>query len=965
MAATDFLTDPRLLGMSSVNRSVARERLIEAYLSEDPDRKAKYDALDDEKKSQVRDNLQQQFSSVNPQAFSVELEPAVAPTRKVTYAGPEEVVYETKGKPAVTRPLYDPRTETLIDGIRTGKVDPAAFDDKSVEELAPFLKASMTKEDYDNFISPYRERLMKEGIKPGSFAAKSAIRGAAPKVVENLAEKAGEGIANVTGTLDDYAKDKERYRKWQVAYGDIDEGFRSTGGVAALMAASNTLARGLGTIASRTPRLASQLAGIGALDYAYAQQLPGFSAELFEDPGNKALATVAEGAALGALSTAGTKLLKQTRLPYVKPPEIDVEHFRNMPNPYAKADVPGKAAEVFDEFLTPISTRLDNINPSLKYAERKFEEGIHQRDYQYKKQVDPWLNQKKRMSKADNRALDIAEKNGDVDEIKKLVGKYHLGEAYAAKRAALDSLEKDALEVGYEFGHIDNFSPRKVKDVKGFMTALRGDKGRWGPISKAIDDEAKKRGLPLLTEADQAEVANNVIRGYGDRLTNSAPGALKARKFDKIPEEYLKFYKHSDDALLDYIDTVVNATEKRRFLGKHMPGSSWSDAAGSLGEVRTMEGIGNYVTDLVRRGEIKPWQESEVINILQARLVQKPGFDAIKAYKSLAYIDTMGSPISAVTQIGDLAFSAYKNGYFNTIRHAFTPKRVKMEDVGIHKVAAEFGDRGKLNKAVDKVFTLTGLNAIDRLGKETLLNSSLEEFQRKVRPTAPKGTQAYSNWKKRYDAFGKDLVDMFGVEAPKVVEDLARGRVTENVKFLLLNRLLDFQPVALSEVPAGYLKNPNGRLLYMLKTFTIKQIDVFRREAFREIARGNVAQGLGNLTRLGGAFMLFNAGADEIKDLMLGRETSLSDMAIDNALRAVGVNKFAIYDARRNKDLVKSAMMMALPPTKLLRAAYTDVEKMYEGKFDLQKAESWQSVPVVGKFYYWWFGGGAEKRKKD
>ena len=56
---------------------------------------------------------------------------------------------------------------------------------------------------------------------------------------------------------------------------------------------------------------------------------------------------------------------------------------------------------------------------------------------------------------------------------------------------------------------------------------------------------------------------------------------------------------------------------------------------------------------------------------------------------------------------------------------------------------------------------------------------------------------------------------------------------------LLYSRLLDFQPVALSEMPEYYLKAGNGRVFYMLKTYTLKQMDVFRKEVWHTMKNGD------------------------------------------------------------------------------------------------------------------------------
>ena len=65
-------------------------------------------------------------------------------------------------------------------------------------------------------------------------------------------------------------------------------------------------------------------------------------------------------------------------------------------------------------------------------------------------------------------------------------------------------------------------------------------------------------------------------------------------------------------------------------------------------------------------------------------------------------------------------------------------------------------------------------------------------------------------------------------------------------------------------MPSVYLEAGNGRIFYMLKTFTLKVFDVFRNEVFHKIRTGNKAekiQGLKNLIRL-------SVGLEDVGDLV-------------------------------------------------------------------------------------------------
>jgi hypothetical protein len=249
---------------------------------------------------------------------------------------------------------------------------------------------------------------------------------------------------------------------------------------------------------------------------------------------------------------------------------------------------------------------------------------------------------------------------------------------------------------------------------------------------------------------------------------------------------------------------------------------------------------------------------------------------------------------------------------------------------------------------------------MDRLGKETLVNGYLSKAQSLAR--------------KSDDTLKRDLDLIFDPEeAAQAMEELAKGQITERTKLLAFNKLLDFQPVAKSEMPQKYLEMPNGRIFYMLKSFTLKQFDIFRRESIDHIVSGDkkrMAKGMKNLMLLSGAFFTANAAADEVKDLVLGRETPPSDRVVDNLWRLVGASKYDVYKARQD-GVGQTVTKKILFPTSVWDRLSKDVaavaeDKRYEKgplKGDRFGFESTQTIPVGGKLYYWWFGRGAQKEE--
>ncbi|MGP8338071.1 MAG: hypothetical protein ACT6FC_07530, partial [Methanosarcinaceae archaeon] len=363
------------------------------------------------------------------------------------------------------------------------------------------------------------------------------------------------------------------------------------------------------------------------------------------------------------------------------------------------------------------------------------------------------------------------------------------------------------------------------------------------------------------------------------------------------------------------------------------------------------ENIGVYIDDLINKKEIKKSDERVVKEILTARFHEHGARGLFQTYRNFSYIDTMGSFISALTQIGDTAWTFYEAGLLRAPKHiarAIVGKsQIKQEDVGITRIAQEFADPGTFGKALNFVFTWTGLTKIDAIGAESLLNAALEKYQRRA--------------KKDLLKLKRELRPMFEHETDSVIDDLNNGEISENVLFLTYSRLLDFQPKALSEVPQKYLDAGNGRIFYMLKTFTIKQFDIARNEAYNKIKNGDKAekiQGLKNIARLCMFFVMANAAADEIKDLVLGRDTDFDDRVWDNVLRLAGISKFVTWKART--EGVGSAMVrQILPPFKFLDSAGKDIITAGDEK----GLETLASVPLAGKLTYWWYGRGTTKRE--
>lgn len=618
-------------------------------------------------------------------------------------------------------------------------------------------------------------------------------------------------------------------------------------------------------------------------------------------------------------------------------------------------------ASLLARLAVPVASRLDAIGQGLGIRLRRFEFDLGTRlaaDYQ---RVLPFAQGVEAMKDGDAALLDLALKNGDTATRDAVLNTYGIQAQFAEVLKVIEETRLRAEAAGYEVNQIADYFPRKVADLDGLMVHYYGTP-QAGPIEKAISEanEAAIKQGRVLTAEERMEVVNSAIQGYRPRAA-AIPGNLKARTTDVVSVDANAFYTDSVTALSYYLESMNAAIEKRRFFGKYavpvagVPGATTS-------RLNLEASIGGMVEDMIARGELDRQAQQEVQAILEARFNQQASSEFIKNFKGLAYMSTMGQITSAMTQLSDLAFSLYENGVYDTMvaagKATARQSTITRASLGLETAAAEFSETGAMHKAVDRVFKLVGIHYLDLIGKETLSNAKLRKMQREARAG-------------RLSQRTKDLIGrVFGPQAAtQVVQDLAAGNVTADVKFAVYNVLADYQPVSLSEYPEYYLRHPNGRVFYMLKTFTLKQIDAFRREAITNIVRGNAKQkavGFKNLIQLAGLLYIIGVPVDWLKDWIMMRDPQLPDIAVDNVFKLLGVNRWNLWQFRERNNPVEAALLLVAPPAPFLVYPLTDAmesaEKVSEGD-DIKPGEfeSWRMLPFIGAPIYWYLGGGVQK----
>lgn len=107
---------------------------------------------------------------------------------------------------------------------------------------------------------------------------------------------------------------------------------------------------------------------------------------------------------------------------------------------------------------------------------------------------------------------------------------------------------------------------------------------------------------------------------------------------------------------------------------------------------------------------------------------------SLKLLRDTGYASTIANPISAVTQLADIGASAALKGPINTalgfVKSVLKTNRITLDDIGLaDDISKEFTDPGKLSKVLSRALNISGFKAVDRIGKETLINASLKKIK--------------------------------------------------------------------------------------------------------------------------------------------------------------------------------------------------------------------------------------------
>lgn len=588
-------------------------------------------------------------------------------------------------------------------------------------------------------------------------------------------------------------------------------------------------------------------------------------------------------------------------------------------------------AGAIDPKLKAFFDKLDYFQPAL---EKKFAD-----------QTKGWFKKYHDLTEEDKNEFDYYVYNQLHEELDIFLKEKNMTKEYQDVRNLLNFIYSISNQAGIDMGFISEYFPTSMIDHEWFMNHMKGT-DKWTYIEKSLNEferKEKEKGK-ILTPKERAEAVNKLIRGY--KLTDpvSKPKNAKERTILYKSPELMKFYEHSDKALMKYLQGMSRAIAINKAYGK---GAGFDTDAT----------IGAIVLDLIEGGHITRAEEDTVRHLLKSRLSYSATPEVFGLIKNLGYLGMMNNITSAITQLGDLYAPFYKYSFPTAMEAIFGKKELTRKDLGLDKIWEEFSNEKWHGIAVDKLFKAVGLDMMDAFGKKVSIQASLLN----LRKQAENGDVELLN----------RLSYTFGKDSAKVLADIKSGKVTEDVKILVFCDLADTQPIGKSGVPTGYLNHPNWRLFYQLKTFMLNQMSLFYADSMVNIQKGikhkNKAQflkGVQNGFKLVLLLTAGNATADVLKNLIMGREIDLEDTVVSNLLWNIGVSKYTFYKGQREGYAWALFTSYIVPPQiGTADDVQRDAKKMAQGKQELKDSMLWTFLPF-GRMYYWWFGGASEEGKK-
>lgn len=594
-----------------------------------------------------------------------------------------------------------------------------------------------------------------------------------------------------------------------------------------------------------------------------------------------------------------------------------------------------------EKYLGTISSNIEKYGgKKLKYAILARRNEIIKRGNEVIERAKPFTTSITKLKnqffggKKEYNRLTFALYNGDFDAVRTIATKHGFIEEFESVVQLLKDTRKRLTDAGFKVGEIENYFPRVVNDYDGLFEAYNNKFGKEGRsyLEKLLASSANKKGFAVeaLSPDERADILTSAIRGYGEKIGTGASQFEKGRTFNTIPEEFFKFYHTPEDSLTLYMTKVNDRIATKKLLGL---------------DDSTVDNIGSLVDGM----QLTPSETSRLKETLAAILTSHGEENAVLSMiRRSATFTLLTNLKSTITQISDIAPTSYKYGFLKAIASLFRSKPFERDKL-FQQMAFEMTDAN----LTTKFLTATGFNRIDKL----VVEGRMAESFRNAKRIARKGKG------EEYHELTSKLQSMFSIDGKekylKVIEDLKNGEVNSDTNFYVFAEELELSPRVLESMPEIYVKHPNARAFYALKSWSIKILDVYRNDVLKTW-KTNKTKSVKNFIRLSAYLSVAGATTDQLKEWYDGKDSgeTFGDKVMANLFKIIMLSKYDLSTAK-DEGIVTVITNKILPPTRFI----TDLSKDIATAGDDKGLYSVRNIPLVGNEIFNRVGRGKSAEK--